>query len=156
MVFVDRRQKYLEDVSQEQHLDFLKRNRRKEAVWKKEQMGWVGVHHEMKGQPFCKINKRLTFVYKCPESHVCKTTGQCAMCAEDGKYHLLVRREKVPQLEEKGFAWNVINLPLCEEWSPEKEEKFQTLMHLLTRDLSHEELRFYLPYIEKEVKKRTE
>lgn len=67
---------------------------------------------------------------------------------------MIANEKEVEKLEQKGFTVGPIcREVICHKWSPEKEEKLQDLIYALREHASREELKYYLPYIEEEVRK---
>lgn len=133
--------RYQEAVWPNCEFDFILKCRREKAKEDRRGMGWGDVFNEMRGQPYCKIQKRLTTVFECPETHKCKRTGQCVMCFNEGKCHALVSRENLP----KCYVTETRNASLCEEWSPEKGKRLQNFIYRLKTEFSHEDKELFLP-----------
>lgn len=67
---------------------------------------------------------------------------------------MIANEKEVEKLEQKGFTVGpTYREVICHKWSPEKEEKLQDLIYALREHASREELKYYLPYIEEEVRK---
>lgn len=71
----------------------------------RKKMGWGDVHEELQSLPYCGLQKTITKVYDCNKCNSCKIPGLCVSCWENEmKYHILVDREEVNDLAEKGLV----------------------------------------------------
>jgi len=113
---------------------------------KKKEMGWRDAHEELENLPYCEKQGQITKVFSCPKCNTCKLTGLCVACYEkETKYHSLVGREEVYQLEEKRFVRIWGHPKLISESKEEKKKREEVLWWLSVKrsieKLSEEYLR---------------